>query len=168
MSLKCDGENLTFRIHCPRSTHHIPRTSPLCRRRRYRDGLFLLWKPRSPQRVYHDAVGTLEFTHFMATAFALNALSGVCSMLRGALMTRVSQRLYAATYRRFFANVCYASMDSWDAEFNQEDLTKCALSDVVAAATMVVNVASRTMATVLFITHDKTLITKTMKVLVMK
>lgn len=110
---------------------------------------------RNVSVMMQSAFGAPEFTDFLAAAFALNALSGVCSMLRGALMTRVTQRLYAATYRRFFVNVCYASMDSWDAEFNQEDLTKCALSDVgdvVAAATMIANVVSRTMATVLSVT----------------
>jgi len=68
------------------------------------------------------------------------------------MFTRINQALYTATYRRFLTNVCTASMRSWDTDYFPEELSKAALSDlseVIGTSTMLVNVTTRTTATVI-------------------
>jgi len=96
-----------------------------------------------------------EFSYFIAMAMFMNILSGLASMLRGNMFMRINQKLYAITFRRIFKHACDASMAIWDTDYKQEELSKCVLSDtseVVAASSMVINVFSRTMTTVICVT----------------
>ena len=83
-------------------------------------------------------------------AAILNLVSGATAMLRGSIFTYINQIIYTHTYRSFLRNLCAASMSKWDTEYNQEELSKCALSDmaeVIFSSSVFVNVVSRTLAT---------------------
>ena len=103
-------------------------------------------------QIFYMNIESPQFVSFLLTAAALNLLSGLASMLRGHMFTRINQALYTATYRRFLTNVCSASMRSWDTDYSPEELSKTALSDlseVIGTSTMLVNVTTRTTATVI-------------------
>ena len=106
-------------------------------------------------RMVQSSFESPELIHFIWMATILNAFSGLASMLRGNIFTRINQKLYTATFRRIFKHVTDASMEMWDTVFVQEELSKSALSDVgevVSTSSMVVNVFSRTAATVVCVT----------------
>ena len=104
--------------------------------------------------MYRSVYNNLPFMESLIFILFFNTISGIASLLRGHIFTRINADLYALNYRRFFKNICYASTEIWDRDFKIDELSKCALSDIketINTASLTLNVLSRNLTTIAFV-----------------
>lgn len=81
-----------------------------------------------------------------------STISGTCAAIRGLLFTQLNQTMYAHLSISIFDRLRSATMETWDIEWNESELTKTIMTDlydVIQSVSLLCNVCLRTITTIL-------------------
>jgi ABC-type multidrug transport system fused ATPase/permease subunit len=98
---------------------------------------------------------TMMQPHPLSSLFPLllwSSIAGICGALRGLLFTQLNQRMYDHLSTSLFDRIRTATMETWDVEWKESELTRTILTDiyeVIQAVSLFCNVSLRTLTTIL-------------------